>query len=313
MTASVLALERVRRDFPAAGGRALRAVDDVSLSLASGETIGIVGESGCGKSTLARIILKLLPATSGRLLWAGEDVTALSERMMRPRRRHIQAVFQDPVSSLNPRMRVADIIAEPLRQLRLSRSTVKEHVQQTLALVGLPANSGERFPHAFSGGQRQRIAIARALAVEPTIVVFDEATSSLDVSVQAQILNLIAEVQARLSLSFIFISHNLGAVRHVSGRVAVMYLGRLVEEAEEAALFDEPQHPYTQALLAAVPEPVLGQRRPAPLPGEVPSALDRPPACHFHPRCPRAQTRCREQDPALRDIGGRLVRCHFPG
>jgi peptide/nickel transport system ATP-binding protein len=313
MSAPMLELEGVTRDFAGAGGQRLRAVDNVSLALARGETLGIVGESGCGKSTLARLILKLLPVTSGRVLLGGEDVTMLGERQMRPRRRQIQAVFQDPVSSLNPRMRIADIVAEPLRPLRLGRSAAADRVQRMLALVGLPSGSATRYPHAFSGGQRQRIAIARALAAEPDIVVFDEATSALDVSVQAQILNLIAELQARLSLSVIFISHNLGAVRHVSRRVAVMYLGRIVEEAPEAALFDHPLHPYTQALLAAVPEPVLGQRSPAPLPGEIPSAVDRPSACHFHPRCPRAETRCRVEDPALRVIGGRAIRCHFPG
>ena len=313
MTAPVLALHGVTRDFPAAGGRRLRAVDDVSLALASSETLGIVGESGCGKSTLARLMLKLLPVTAGRVLLDGEDVTALRERAMRPRRRRIQAVFQDPMSSLNPRMRVADIVAEPLRPLGVGRRAAAARVQEMLALVGLPPGSAARYPHAFSGGQRQRIAIARALAAEPGIVVCDEATSALDVSVQAQILNLVTDLQARLSLSVIFISHNLGAVRHVSHRVCVMYLGRVVEEAPEAELFDRPLHPYTHALLAAVPEPMLGQRRPAPLAGEVPSAVDRSPACHFHPRCPRAQPRCRTEDPPLRDVGGRHVRCHFPG
>ena len=313
MTGSVLTLENVSRDFTAAGKRRLRAVDGVSLALGGGETLGIVGESDCGKSTLARLTLKLIPVTQGRIGLLGRDITDLSARAMRPLRKHLQAVFQDPVSSLNPRWRVSEIIAEPLRQSDLGRRAVAERAREMLALVGLPPDSAGRFPHAFSGGQRQRIAIARALAAEPRILICDEATSALDVSVQAQILNLLAELQERLSLSVIFISHNLGAVRHVSARVAVMYLGRIVEEAGEADLFDRPLHPYTHALLDAVPEPVLNQTRSAPLAGEIPSAADRPPACHFHPRCPRAQTICRTEDPLLRDIGGRKVRCHFPG
>jgi oligopeptide/dipeptide ABC transporter ATP-binding protein len=310
-------MDNVARTFATPGG-ALHAVDGVSLALRHGETLGIVGESGCGKSTLARLALKLLPVTSGRIDHLGQDVTRLGERAMRPRRRNIQAVFQDPMSSLNPRMRVSDIVGEPLRPLRLSGKAAAERVREMLSLVGLQPDSAERYPHAFSGGQRQRIAIARALAAEPRIVICDEATSALDVSVQAQILNLLADLQARLSLSIVFISHNLGAVRHVSRRVAVMYLGRIVEQASEADLFGRPLHPYTRALLAAVPEPLLDQPRAARLAGEIPSAIERPPACHFHPRCPRAQERCRQEDPQLRIIeqdatGERLVRCHFPG
>jgi oligopeptide/dipeptide ABC transporter ATP-binding protein len=310
-------LNNVARTFATPGGT-LHAVDGVSLALLHGETLGIVGESGCGKSTLAKLALKLLPVTSGRIELLGRDITRLGERAMRPSRRNIQAVFQDPMSSLNPRMRVADIVGEPLRPLRLPRKVAAERIREMLSLVGLRADSAERYPHAFSGGQRQRIAIARALAAEPRIVVCDEATSALDVSVQAQILNLLADLQARLSLSIVFISHNLGAVRHVSRRVAVMYLGRIVEQATEADLFSRPLHPYTQALLAAVPEPLLDQPRAAPLAGEIPSAIDRPSACHFHPRCPRAQQRCEQEDPQLRVIeqdapSERLVRCHFPG
>ena len=313
MSGTVLSVEGVSRDFPAAGGKRLRAVDDVSLTLAEGETLGIVGESGCGKSTLARLMLKLLPVTSGRVTLLGHDITALAPRAMRPLRRHIQAVFQDPVSSLDPRWRVADIIAEPLRRTGLARAAVRDRVLETLALVGLPPESAARYPHAFSGGQRQRIAIARALAAGPRVLICDEATSALDVSVQAQILNLLADLRARLSLSTVFISHNLGAVRHVSSRVAVMYLGRVVEEAGEADLFDAPLHPYSRALIDAVPEAVVGQVRAAPLAGEIPSAVDRPAACHFHPRCPKAQPVCAADDPLLRDVGGRRVRCHFPG
>jgi peptide/nickel transport system ATP-binding protein len=313
----VLQLQDVSREFKTAGG-ILHAVDGVSLTLQPGETLGIVGESGCGKSTLARLALKLLPVTRGHIALLGREITRLDEAAMRPLRRNIQAVFQDPMSSLDPRMRVRDIVGEPLRPIGLPRKAAADRVREMLALVGLPPESADRYPHAFSGGQRQRIAIARALAAEPRIVVCDEATSALDVSVQAQILNLLAELQARLTLSIIFISHNLGAVRYVSRRVAVMYLGRIVEEADEADLFDRPLHPYTQAMLAAVLEPSLDQPRGRPLGGEIPSAVDRPGGCHFHPRCPRAQPLCRGDDPPLRPVeqtgsAQRLVRCHFPG
>ena len=227
---------------------------------------------------------------------------------MRERRRHLQAVFQDPMSSLNPRLAVAEIVAEPLRPLGLSKAARRERVAEMLALVGLPRDAAERYPHAFSGGQRQRIAIARALAGEPSVVICDEATSALDVSVQAQILNLMADLQKRMSLAMVFISHNLGAVRHVSQRVAVMYLGRFVETGPEDAIFDSPAHPYTQALLAAVPEPSLEAADAPPLGGEVPSPLERPQGCHFHPRCPRAQARCRIEDPPPRGAPRRACR-----
>jgi oligopeptide/dipeptide ABC transporter ATP-binding protein len=312
MSRVALQVDALSRDFPV-GRRTLRAVDSVSFALSEGETLGVAGESGCGKSTLARMILKLVAPTSGRIAWLGEDVTDLGERAMRPRRRHLQAVFQDPVSSLNPRLVVRDIIGEPLRRLDLSKAAIAARVDEMLALVGLPRDAAERYPHAFSGGQRQRIAIARALAAKPRVIVCDEATSALDVSVQAQILNLIADLQAQLSLAVVFISHNLGAVRHVSHRVAVMYLGRIVEIGPEDAIFDRPAHPYTRALLAAVPEPSLEEPQAPPLAGEVPSALDLPRGCHFHPRCPRAQARCRSEDPAMIRLGpGHAARCFFP-
>jgi peptide/nickel transport system ATP-binding protein len=228
-------------------------------------------------------------------------------------------VFQDPVSSMNPRMRVGDIIAEPLRAAGMRRADWLARVREVIAVVGLPADAIDRFPHAFSGGQRQRIAIARALAAGPRLIVCDEATSALDVSVQAQVLNLLADLRARFGLSLMFISHNLGAVRHVSDRVAVMYLGRIVEIGPEAEIFDRPAHPYTQALLAAVLEPAPGAPIVAPLAGEIPSPLDRPTGCHFHSRCPRAADRCRIEDPILADHvrssappAGHRVRCHFP-
>jgi len=313
MSEAVLRVSGLSRTFVLPGGAALTAVDDVSFEIAPGETLGIVGETGCGKSTLARMVLKLLPATRGRIELEGRDVTTLPERDMRPLRRAIQAVFQDPMSSLNPRMRVGEIIAEPLHAIALDRAGRRARVREMLAVVGLPPDAAERYPHAFSGGQRQRIAIARALAASSRIVVCDEATSALDVSVQAQVLNLLADLRRRFGLSLMFISHNLGAVRHISDRVAVMYLGRIVEIGFEADIFERPAHPYTQALIAAVPEPVPDLEAAAPLAGEIPSPLDRPSGCHFHTRCPRAEARCRNADPPLslrRD--GHHVRCHFP-
>ena len=308
-----LQVQGIVRDFEV-GGRVLRAVDNVDLDVAIGETLGIVGESGCGKTTLARIMLKLTRPSAGRIHLLGTDVTDLDEARMRPHRRQLQAVFQDPVSSLNPRMPVSDIIAEPLRAQGMSRSAMRDRVMEMLSLVGLPRDAAGRTPDAFSGGQRQRIAIARALAGSPRVVVCDEPTSALDVSVQAQILNLLADLQQRLGLSLMFVSHNLGAVRHVSHRVAVMYLGRVVEIGPEAAIFDTPAHPYTQALLDAVPDPSPDVAPAPPLRGDVPSPLDRPGGCHFHPRCPRAAPRCAAEDPPLADYGERhAVRCFFPG
>jgi peptide/nickel transport system ATP-binding protein len=312
MSAPVLKVIRVGRTFGTPGG-ALTALDDVSFEIASGETLGIVGESGCGKSTLARIVLKLLPATQGRIELEGRDVTALAERDMRPLRRSMQAVFQDPISSLNPRMRVGDIIAEPLRAAGLGRAARTSRVREMLSVVGLAPDTGERYPHAFSGGQRQRIAIARALAAAARIVVCDEATSALDVSVQAQVLNLLADLRGRFGLSLMFISHNLGAVRHISDRIAVLYLGRVVEIGHGTHIFETPAHPYTEALLAAVPEPLPDQQMTPPLVGEIPSPLHRPSGCHFHTRCPKVQARCRQEDPLLLPRReGQEVRCHFP-
>jgi oligopeptide/dipeptide ABC transporter ATP-binding protein len=314
----LLTAERLTRDFRVEGRRGpaqrLRAVEDVSFALFPGETLGVVGESGCGKSTLARMILRLIEPSVGAVHFLGQDITHLPEQELRPLRRDLQAVFQDPISSLNPRMRVGDIIEEPLVNLGLRRAARSERLAELLDVVGLPRDAAGRYPHAFSGGQRQRIAIARALAARPKLIVCDEATSSLDVSVQAQILNLLSDLQRRFAVSLLFISHNLGVVRHLAHRVAVMYLGRLVEIAPEPELFEHPHHPYTAALLAAALEPVPGAL-PPPLPGEVPSPIEPPSGCHFHPRCPRAQARCRAEAPQLRPLPGSvaLVRCHFPG
>lgn len=289
------------------------AVDDVSFEIGAGETLGIVGESGCGKSTLARMVLRLLDSTTGRIEVEGRDVTRLRERDLRPIRRMIQAVFQDPMSSLNPRMRVREIIAEPLRAARVPREQRAARVAEMISVVGLPPDAAERYPHAFSGGQRQRIAIARALAGSSRIIVCDEATSALDVSVQAQVLNLLRDLQDRFELSMMFISHNLGAVRHVSDRVAVMYLGRIVEIGNEDDIFERPAHPYTVALLASIPEPTVDHTVGEPLHGEIPSPSNRPSGCHFHTRCPKVQPRCSVDDPALAlRRPGHQVRCHFP-
>ena len=318
MSEPLLTAERLTRDFRVdrerGPSRRLRAVEDVSFALFPGETLGVVGESGCGKSTLARMILRLIEPSVGAVHFLGQDITHLPEQKLRPLRRDLQAVFQDPISSLNPRMRVGDIIEEPLVNLGVRRAARRERLAELLDVVGLPGDAAGRYPHAFSGGQRQRIAIARALAARPKLIVCDEATSSLDVSVQAQILNLLSDLQRRFAVSLLFISHNLGVVRHLAHRVAVMYLGRLVEIAPEAELFEHPHHPYTAALLAAALEPVPGAL-PPPLPGEVPSPIEPPSGCHFHPRCPRVQARCRAEAPQLRPLPGSaaLVRCHFPG
>jgi len=317
--APILEVEHLTKDFWTRGrhgaARKLRAVDGVSFSVYPGETLGVVGESGCGKTTLGRLILRLIEPSSGNIRFFGQDITNRPGGTLSFQPRHMQVVFQDPMSSLNPRMRVGDIIAEPLFNIGMPRSRRDERVTELLDLVGLPANSISRFPHAFSGGQRQRVAIARALADPPKLIVCDEATSSLDVSTQAQILNLLRNLQAQFNLTLLFISHNLGAVRFVSNRIAVMYLGRLVEIAPEAELFAHPHHPYTAALLAAVPEPLLDQDMPPTLPGEVPSPFDPPSGCHFHPRCERAEARCRLEAPELRALArfDAVVRCHFPG
>jgi oligopeptide/dipeptide ABC transporter ATP-binding protein len=291
----------------------VRAVDGVSFSVERGETFAIVGESGCGKSTVARLILRLIEPTSGAVRLDGRDIVGVTPSEMRALRRYLQIVFQDPYGSLNPRMTVGDMLIEPLALhdiVPVARR--RDRAAELLRLVGLRSEAAQRYPHEFSGGQRQRLAIARALAVEPRIIVCDEPVSALDVSIRAQILNLLAELQARLGVAYVFISHDLAVVRHIATAVAVMYLGRFVESGPSAALFAHPRHPYTSALLAAVPVPVPGARtREIVLSGDVPSPLAPPSGCHFHPRCPHAIDRCRIEPPTAEATpGGGTVACH---
>jgi oligopeptide/dipeptide ABC transporter ATP-binding protein len=315
--APLLAVEELSKHFPARGGGRLHALNGVSLVQARGETIGIVGESGCGKSTLARTVLRLIEPSGGRVRFEGEDLGALSPRALRRRRRDMQIVFQDPYAALDPRVRIGKALEEPLvihRQgdWRARRAKVRE----LLALVGLADDAAARYPHEFSGGQRQRIGIARALAVDPKLVVLDEPVSALDVSIQSQILNLLVELRARLALSYLFISHDLAVIRYISERVAVMYLGQIVELGAAATIYESAAHPYTKALLSAIPQPDPARRRSRiVLTGDVPNPEHPPPGCPFHPRCPQAFERCRHEAPAERDVGSagapQLVRCHL--
>ena len=292
----------------------VHAVDDVSFSIASGETLGLVGESGCGKSTTGKAVLKLVEPTSGSIDWRGRRIDELSASNMRPYRRELQAVFQDPYSSLNPRMRAEDIVGEPIRNFETaSRAEIRERVASLFDKVGLRQDQLIKYPYEFSGGQRQRLGIARALALRPKLIVCDEPVSALDVSVQAQVINLLMDLQSELGLSYLFVAHDLAVVEHISHRVAVMYLGKIVEIAPKRAIFTRPQHPYTEALLEAVPVPdpkVRKQRRV--LTGDVPSPIDPPSGCRFHTRCPYAEERCRQEEPLLKEVStGQWVACHL--
>jgi len=316
----VLDVRGLKKYFPVRRGLLRRtighvhAVDDVSFSIGTAETVGLVGESGCGKTTVGRTILRLIEPTEGSIRLEGHEISTLGKTELRPLRRRMQIIFQDPFSSLNPRMRAGDIVAEPLKlHGDGSRQARREQVAELFERVGLRRAQMENYPHQFSGGQRQRIGVARALALNPRLIVGDEPVSALDVSIQAQVINLLRDLQRDLKLSYLFISHNLAVVEHISHRIAVMYLGRIVEYTDKNTLFARPLHPYTEALLAAVPIPNPGIKRvKRVVEGDVPSPLRPPPGCHFHTRCPLAEARCRSEVPRLREVApGHQVACHL--
>ena len=320
MSETLLEVRNLTKHFPIYGGLLSRekarvyAVDDVSFSVKRGETLGIVGESGCGKSTTGKVILKLLEPTAGTIWLKGKDITGLTRKEMLPHRREMQVIFQDPYASLNQRMRVQDIVAEPLGNFDTgSRAERLEKVSALLARVGLRREAMHRYPHEFSGGQRQRLGIARALALNPELIIADEPVSALDVSVQAQVINLMMDLQAELGLSYLFIAHDLAVVQHISHRIGVMYLGKLVEITDKAKLFRDPQHPYTEALLASVPVPDPRRRKKRTvLKGDVPSPVNPPKGCYFNTRCPYAIDRCFQETPALREVAsGHWAACHL--
>jgi oligopeptide transport system ATP-binding protein len=321
--APLVSVRGLRKHFPILGGVLARevarvhAVDGVSFDIDAGETLGLVGESGCGKSTTGRCILRLLEPSGGEVLFRGQDVTRLDRKALRALRREMQIIFQDPFASLDPRQNVGSIIGEALDIHGLAKSPAEREARivDLLETVGLRPDHMRRFPHEFSGGQRQRIGIARALAVEPKLIVCDEPVSALDVSIQAQVINLLEDLQERFNLTYLFIAHDLSVVEHISNRVAVMYLGRVVEIAPSRALYENPRHPYTEALLSAVPipDPKVKRQR-IMLQGDVPNPINPPGGCHFHPRCPIAEKRCAQETPALRESApGHWVACHLRG
>ncbi|HXZ45861.1 MAG TPA: dipeptide ABC transporter ATP-binding protein [Pseudolabrys sp.] len=320
MPENVLEVRDLKKHFPIHKGLLQRAagtvfaVDGVSFSIAAGETLGLVGESGCGKSTVGRTVLRLIEPTAGSIRLSGKDITTLDKSELRPYRRQMQIIFQDPFSSLDPRMSAGDIVAEPLRVHGIATGKlVREKVAALFERVGLRRAQMDSYPHQFSGGQRQRIGIARALALQPKLIIGDEPVSALDVSIQAQVLNLMMDLQKELGLAYLFISHNLAVVEHISHRIAVMYLGRIVEYTDKHTLFTNAQHPYTEQLLLAVPVPDPRVKRPKrALQGDVPSPVNPPSGCHFHTRCPYVVDRCRAEAPALREIQpGQWVACHL--
>ena len=317
-SAPVIEVTDLKKHYPVRKGLLRRtigqvyAVDGISFAVGEGETLGLVGESGCGKSTVARTVLRLIEPTGGRIALGGRDITHLGKAELRPFRREMQIIFQDPFSSLNPRMSAGDIVAEPLRVHGVPRAGRAERVAGLFAQVGLRPAQMRSFPHEFSGGQRQRICIARALALSPKLIVADEPVSALDVSIQAQVINLMMDLQREKRLSYLFIAHDLAVVEHISRRIAVMYLGKIVEYADKRDLFLRPLHPYTEALLSAVPVPNPRLKRSKRLlPGDVPSPMNPPPGCAFHSRCPYAEARCRTEAPQLREVAsGQWVSCH---
>jgi oligopeptide transport system ATP-binding protein len=312
----------VIKHFPTGGGfrqEVVRAVDGVTFDIAKGETLGLVGESGCGKSTLGRVIMQLHPATSGSIKFEGRELTKMRGNQLRQVRQRMQIIFQDPYASLNPRMAIGDIIAEPLKNFGLGNRRAREkRVQEVMRVCGLNPDFANRYPHEFSGGQRQRIGIARALVLTPSLIVADEPISALDVSIQAQIVNLLEDLQAKFKLTYLFIAHDLSVVRHVSDRVAVMYLGKIVEVATSKEVYDKPLHPYTKVLLSSIPSAnaeIEGRRKPILLKGEIPSPINPPSGCRFHTRCPIAQLPiCAEVEPQLEmKADGHVAACHFAG
>lgn len=310
---TVLEIDHATCHFRMPGGQVVRAVDDVSIAVERGETVALVGESGCGKSTLAKLVLGLEKLTAGAIRFEGENVAGRRGAVLKHYRRQVQAVFQDPYSSLNPRLRIGSILSEPLTAHGVPRKEIGPKIAEVLEMVGLPGTAARLYPHEFSGGQRQRVAIARALILRPSLVVLDEPISALDVSIRAQILNLLQDLQGALNLTYFVIAHDLALVRHMSDRVAVMYLGEIVESGASETLFDNPQHPYTQALLAAVPRPDPAHPRPSGhLSGEISSAMNIPDGCRFHPRCPHANDRCRTEVPAAVQLEDQhTASCHL--